>query len=252
MKKGYIAYNRNMGIIRVSDSSANKSNLIYIHNAVCELLGQVGGKSKADCDDKRSVISFSVDEPYALYLKGEIEDKIADIICVNYKYKYFKKNINPVGLNDFEYELLLTALISADIDDDKKYVINKIGRFDEYSVDGTFNFRMNALKEKWKDVAEYIPPYFESGQLKDFIVYLVKEKKGRRVFVEDDKVYDRHFNRLTRCFLTNGDFGDGYVIREVLLSGSGEVELTSPVNKTDEFYLKEYFGDKIFFRKKSF
>ncbi len=235
--------------LKISDGFKNKNNVLYVYNTLCGLFKRTGTDATAIINKGRACLSVDIKDDFYSFIKAEIEDKIADVIAINYKYVYLKKLVNPYGLNDFEKELLITALISADIDDDKKYVINKIGKSDDTCMDGTFNFRMVALKEKWKEVAGYIPAYFRKEDLKNFITYLVGEKRGKRVFVEGGGVYDRHFNKLSRCFLTDGNLNDGYIIREILLSGGGEVELSSEIPEKDRFYLKEYYGNKIFFRK---
>ena len=50
--------------------------------------------------------------------------------------------------------------------------------------------------------------------------------------------------------LTDLSMQEGKIIREVILSGSGEVELCDKPPKLDEFYLKEYYFDKISFSNK--
>ena len=77
--------------------------------------------------------------------------------------------------------MLLTLLISADLDDDKKYCAQKLKGFNELSVDGMFNFRLKPLKNKWKEIAEYMPSYFSTSNLKEFVAYLLEGKK-KRVF----------------------------------------------------------------------
>ena len=83
-----------------------------------------------------------------------------------------------------------------------------------------------------------------SRQLKDFISYMLEGRK-KRVYVDDGKVYDAHYRILKRCALLGGE--GARITREVLLSGGGEVELSGRLEEEDEYYLKEYYGDKIFF-----
>ena len=71
------------------------------------------------------------------------------------------------------------------------------------------------------------------------------EDRKKRVYVSGDKVYDAHYRVLRRRALLGGEGAD--VTREVLLSGGGEVELSGKIAEEDEFYLKQYFGDKIYF-----
>lgn len=237
--------------LTVSDTYHNKVNLEYLFCSTEDTVKRLGGKIRLNDRKQRMEVVIEVDGATLKFIRPAVEDKIADVIAVNYKYNYFKKHLRTSGLKPLESEFLLSALISADIDDDKRYVRGKIRGSENYVIDGAFNFTMKPLKEKWAEVVGYIPSVFISEQLKEFIVYLVKDKGGRRVFVDNGKVYDRHFNRLSRTKLTGRDC-DGEIIREIILSASGEVELGSRLPEIDEFYLKEFFGDKIFFRKSYF
>ena len=111
-------------------------------------------------------------------------------------------------------------------------------------MDGVYNFRLKPLKKKWGEVASYIPTSFLNTQLKEFITYLLENRK-KRVYIDCGRVYDSHYRRLRRSMLLGGDGVE--IVREVLLSGCGEVELCGDIPKDDEFYLKEYYSDKIYF-----
>ena len=233
-----------MTTITISDRDYNQDSLMYVQNSIGELL------SHADCSitnkviDGRAVLRVNCPEYYKDIIKTELADKVAEIIAIKYKYEYFKKNILVSGLSKNEREILLTSLIAADLEDDKKYSYEKIKRYTDISIDGTFNFTLTALKNKWKDIALCMPDCFLNSQLKDFVYYLLENKK-KRVFVDDGRVYDCHYRRLKRSSLLDGE--DMKIIREVLLSNCGEVELCGKIPKDDEFYLKEFYNDKIFF-----
>ena len=147
-------------------------------------------------------------------------------------------------MSTVEKEILLTSLIAADLDDDKRYAFDRIKHFRDIAVDGIYNFRLKPLKKKWEDIVSYIPTCFMNEQLKEFISYLLENKK-KRVYVDSGKVYDSHYRRLKRSSLLDGE--GVKIIREVLLSNCGEVELNGSLPKEDEYYLKEFYSDKIIF-----
>ena len=138
----------------------------------------------------------------------------------------------------------MASLIAADFDDDKKYALNKLKCCREIAIDGVYNFRLKPLKKKWQDVTDCIPQCFLSTQLKEFITYLL-ENKRKRVYIDGGKVYDSHYRRLNRSSLLGGD--GVKIIREVLLSNCGEIDITGNIPKEDEYYLREYYTDKIIF-----
>lgn len=242
----------NMSQIKITESISKSKNVLYIYENLSAVIKQLGCLSDLRGGKNRYELVIDVPSSYKELVVNEVEDKIADVISVNYKYTFFNKRINSSGLSNVERELLLTSLISADIDEDKKYVVKKLKSYFEYTLDGIFNFRLKALKEKWLDIISYIPPGFQSTQLKDFIVYLIRDKMGKRVYFDGGVVYDKRYNLLKRTDLLSGDSGELNIVKEILLSGAGEIELGSPLPEKDEYYLKQFYGDRVRFNSNYF
>ncbi len=233
-----------MSIINVTENQYNKNNLYYIQSTLSELFANTRCFIEEKEASKRDVLSINCPEHYSEIVASEIIDKVAEIIVIKYKYDYFKKTLGVGGLNAKEKELLLVGLISADLPEDKKYVIERLKGQQEIAIDGVYNFRLKALKAKWEDIVSYMPTCFISSQLRDFIGYLLENKK-KRVYVDAGMVYDSHFRRLKRCSLIGGE--NLKIIREILLSNCGEVEIAGKIPEEDEKYIRELFGDKIYF-----
>ncbi len=230
--------------ITVTENQYNESNLLYVQSVMSELFTHADCTVKEKVVNERAFLEVTCPEYYVDIIKAELSDKLAEVVAIKYKYDYFKKNIKTSGLSKTENEILLTSLIAADLEDDKKYAFDRIKTHEELSIDGIYNFRLKPLKNKWKDIIQYIPAGFLNTQLKEFVSYLVENKK-KRVYVDGGKVYDSHYRRLKRSALLDGD--GIKIIREVLLSNCGEVELSGAIPKDDEYYLKEFYNDKIFF-----
>lgn len=243
-EKRFIAYTISMEEITVTERATNDKNVGYLLATLASAADDLGGKIFRHADDARSVLTIRVPEEGADYLRSETEDRIADVIAVRYKYDFFRSRIRPDGIEGLKRELLFSALIAADLAEDKRYIMRKLRLFREYAIDGIWNFRLGALKRKWTDIVGYIPAYFDEKRLKDFIVYLVGEKRGRKVVVENGNVYDKNFNLLRRSDLIDAT-GEGKLVREVILSGGGSVELIGNVPSLDEKYLREYFGSSV-------
>ncbi len=233
-----------MTSITITENQTNEDGLLYVQTSGSELFLHAGASARLFNVDERSILTVNCPEYYSDIIRTELADKVAEIITIKYKYEYFKRNLHVGGLSSVEKEILLTSLIAADLDDDKKYAYDRIKCFSEISVDGTFNFRLKPLRKKWEEVVECIPGCFLSSQLKEFISYLIENKK-KRVFVEHGKVYDSHYRRLKRSSLFGGE--RLRILREILLSNCGEVELAGELPEDDEYYLKEYYKDKIIF-----
>ena len=233
-----------MTSITITENKLNDGNLLYVQSSTGELLTHADCTVRTMTVDGRAVLRVNCPEYYSDIINAELADKVAEIIAIKYKYDFLKRNVKVSGLNETEKEILFASLIAADLDDDKKYAFDRIKNNLEMTVDGIFNFRLKPLKQKWCDVVSYIPTCFLNTQLKEFIFYLLENKK-KRVYVDCGKVYDSHYRRLKRCTLLGGE--NLKIVREVLLSNCGEVELNGLIPKEDEFYLKEFYNDKIYF-----
>lgn len=233
-----------MNQLTVTEKLTNENNLLYLSTSLGELFASVGKGVKITRSNDRVKLIINCESEYLDVLRFEMADKIAEVIAIKYKYEYIIKNMPVCGLSEREKEILYVSLIAADLEEDKKYVFYKIRQYDNLSIDGVFNFNLKSLKNKWADVCNCMPNCFLNSQLKDFITFLLENKK-KRVYVDDGMVFDNHFRRLKRCSLIGKE--DLMVTKEVLLSNCGEVELTGHISKDDERYLREFYADKIIF-----
>lgn len=233
-----------MTTIVLTEKERDDGNLLYVKSTLSELFNNSGCGVRFDLNSGRAQLTVSIPEPYAEIIGAEVYDKLAEVIAIKYKYDYFNSSIHLAAMNKTERELLLTGLISADLSDDKKYAYNHLKGERELAVDGAFNFRLIPLKKKWQEIVSYIPATFMGSQLKDFMCFLLENKK-KKVYVDGGRVYDSHYRRLKRCSLLGGEGVN--VVREVLLSGCGEVELSGKIESDDEHYLKEFYGDRVYF-----
>ena len=230
----------------ITENVGAQENLLYVQSAVSDIAVHAGCSVRLKNFGERCVLEINYPECYADIIKSEIVDKVSEVIAINYKYNFFKKRLKIAGLSNIEKEILVTSLISADLEDDKKYSFYKLKSDSIIAVDGAFNFKLKALKKKWQDVLNCVPEYFLTTQLKDFISFLLENKK-KRVYVEEGLVYDNHYRRLKRSSLLGGEAIK--IVREVLLSNCGEIEIKGSIPKEDEYYLKEFYTDKIIFSR---
>ena len=233
-----------MSNISISENDFNRGNLTYLQNSLSELFAHTECKLKEENGGKRTLLKVNCPEYYKDVVRAELSDKIAEILVIKYKYDYFKSVVKVSGLNKDEYEILLSSLIAADLEDDKKYVFDRLKNLNEIAVDGVYNFRLKPLRKKWMEVAGYIPSCFINSQLKEFISFLVENKK-KKVYIDGGRVYDGNYRRLKRASLLDGE--ECVITREVILSNGGYVEISGSIPPKDENYLSEYYGDKIIF-----
>ncbi len=230
--------------ITITENGTNQINLFYVQTALSEIFSHANCSVRLITNQARNLLIINCPEEYINIVRVEVADKVAEVIAIKYKNDFFKKNISVQGLTNIEKEILIASLIAADLDEDKKYSFEKIKTDNEIAIDGAFNFKLKPLKKKWTEIMSYIPTCFLNYQLREFIGYLL-ENKRKPVYVDNGRVYDSHYRRLKRSTLLDGE--DVLITREILLSNCGEIRLTGNLPKDDEQYLKEYFNDKIIF-----
>lgn len=231
-----------MNLLQVSDEKRNYKSIEYLQQ---KMLNSVRCKYILKNESDRCIIYISCDDEQVLLFKKELSDYIAEVICIAYKYKLFNDSVSAQGLSLQERELLLSAIIAADFEDDKRFVKSRIHFDTKIAIDGLFNFRLQSILKKWEEISNFIPRHFTREELKEFIGYLIKEKRGRKVYIKDDSVYDGQYRKMERSNLIPKGY-ENKLLKEVLLSGAGEVFINGPINKSEYGRLSDFFGDKIF------
>lgn len=181
-------------------------------------------------------------------LRRLAEEKAADILCIGYKYAELAPLIRPAGLGEEDREILVAAVIAADLAEDRRCVLARLRRASgcECTVDGFYRFRLGDLRAKWRGVAACVPSVFTSGKLADFMEYLLGAGRGK-VFLKGDAVFDARCRRLRRSSLIEGGRSEMNTLREIVLSGAGKVECLSSPGPRQEDFLRRYYGGRVCF-----
>lgn len=195
---------------------------------------------------KYQKISLTIPDPYREFILAEIRQKLAEILVVGYKYRFFKESVRVSGLTAEQKELFLTAIIAADLADDRKYAENHIQMEDEISLDGVYHFRMQRLCRKWEEIVDCLPSYFTEDLYRNFMQYLIDDFEGEQIYIVKDKVFDSHYNRSFLGALA-GDSDSLRLQKEILLSCGKEVHLVGPPERAAVEFLKEFYGANVFF-----
>lgn len=180
-------------------------------------------------------------------LRAVLAEKIAEVICVGYKYEFLCGQVHPAGLSRDQREILLAAVIAADFAEDARYVRLRLAEEkEEHCIDGFFRFRLRALSEKWQTVAACIPPAFTEGQLAEFMRYVLVTGSGR-VFLKEGDVFDSRLRRLRRAALIEEGKPELNTLREIVLSGAGTVECLGAPSSRQERFLRTYYAGRVGF-----
>ena len=225
--------------IRVTERKEKSGYITYLYNALMGGINRAGGTGELIFGEERTVLRIRIKDGSAL--RDLLREKIAEVIGVGYKYEFLGKRLN-VCLSAREKKLLCAALIAADAEGDESYVRRKIAGAEEYAIDGVYAFRLAALREKWERIADYIPPGFNSADLKKFCDFLVGESKNK-IYVKGNVVFGENLVPLRRSRLT----GEEDAETEIMLSDAGFVYCLGEVEDSLGDFLQKYYAERAIF-----
>lgn len=214
----------------------------YLYTKVTDRFSFLPADSRLVSDGDRTVASFLSEEKYCPYIRSYTEERIADVIAVGYKYRYFDSTLSLPFLSKEQRSILCAALVAADLEEDRAFVRRKIAGVAEYCIDGTYNFRLSELKTRWKGIADYVPTDFTETSLDGFLDFLIGESRGK-VFLKDGKLYDEDYRLLELSAL----IGKEKPIYEILLSGADNIYCFGKTDGETQTFLKKYYKEKVVF-----
>lgn len=219
----------------VSDRMEHSGFLAYFYSGVSGAQGV--DRAELDVSGERAVCRVFA-ESLALPV---LLERMTEIVAVGYKYRFLDGCVR-VGLRERERALLLSALIAADLEGDRQYILPRLASEKEYCLDGLFAFRMGELREKWERIAAYIPEEFSKRDLINFSTFLVQES-CRTVYLKESEVYGENFRRLRLSRLTGRECAE----REIVLADAGYVKCLGGVSDGMGEFLKNYYAGRTVF-----
>ena len=83
-----------MSELKITEATAKSKNVLYIYDMISAVIKQLGCVSDLRGGKNRYELIIDVPSSYKDLLVSEVEDKISNVISVNYKYSFFNKNVN--------------------------------------------------------------------------------------------------------------------------------------------------------------
>ena len=214
----------------------------YLRGKVSDKFSFLHTEPVLEKSGERTKLVLSAERKYCPYIRQYTEERIAEIIAIGYKYLYFQSRLLLPYLTPPEREILLTALVAADLPEDREYVRTRLTGEEVYCIDGTYRFRLHGLKNRWKKISEYVSVDFNALSLDSFLSFLTGEGEGK-FFLKDGKLYDEDYRLLNKSVLT----GRYFPIGEILLSGAKNVYAFGKPSAETENFLKKYYKERAVF-----
>ena len=238
----FVAYNNDVEEITITQNGSNGLYMSYLYGKVRDRFSFLPAMCEIEQEEDGAKIAFKTERAYCSYVRKFTEEHIAEVISIGYKYAYFDKRLPLPFLTKMQRRTLLSALVAADYQDDRAYVLRRVKGFENYCIDGLFHFRLQQLKKRWEEIIEYIPTNMSEVGIESFICFLVEDGKGK-VFLKNGKLYDEDYRQLSRSILTGAE----WTIGEILLSSAEQVYCFGETEEEVKSFLKKYYGEKAFF-----
>ena len=231
-----------MEVITVMQNGADSGYISYVYEKIKEKFSFLPAECTLSAQDDYSQVVFCTDVQFCPYVQAFCKSLVADVISIGYKYAYFSQMLRLPLLSECEKRLLYTALVAADLKEERSFVQEKIQDGPTCSIDGVFRFRLKELKKRWAEVAGYVKSDFGQDSLCGFLRYLIEDGVGK-IFVKGGNVYDGEYKRLSKSALVGGNS----VVAEILLSGAAKVYTFGKTDDETEKFLQKYYGEKRIF-----
>lgn len=144
-------------------------------------------------------LTIACPKGFSNILKEKLKKILCDTICEKMKYDYFSKNISV----QFEKENLFKAFTKVytyfDIELEKAITIRAIYFPNVLNLDGFLNFRLNPLKQKWKEMCQLTnmssKVFLENDSFLELLKFLIKNLDYKQKvliidFSDDCKFFD--------------------------------------------------------------
>lgn len=237
-----LAYNNHVEEITVTQNGFNSLYMSYLYGRVKERFSFLPAEFSMRKSGEQTQIEMKTERAYSPYVRKFTEENIADIIAVGYKYAFFDKKLQLPLLSPKQKRLFITALVSADLPEDRGYVLRRFSGGETYSLDGVYHFRLKELIKRWEEIVAYVPLEMGEASMENFLGYLAEDGR-KKLFVKGGQVYDEEYRKLSKSALT----GERSAVGEILL---GQAERIYCFGETDEEtanFLKKYYGEKAVF-----
>ena len=178
----------------------------FLYDGLKEKIKMANGIVFCGMNGNRIFVSIACEDCFAVEIKSEIYELLAEIYAFGFKHFYLKKNLY-IYKDDLLLKTLVNTMTIFDSENDKKLVKKCLFNQDVGAIDGFFYFRMKKVKEKWDEIidltnenaivlhdketsCEFLSFLIDAMHRKDKTVILFKEKGAFKIKDEKGRLID--------------------------------------------------------------
>lgn len=155
--------------------------------AICEVDGLT-----AEAEEKFSLLySLACADAYRFQIKRKLNDAVSQALTLGYKNVYIRRLLG-IDKNSFYQNVLVNTICIFDNDYDKQVVSRLLDTDKQLCIDGYYNFRLDAVKRKWREIIKLVSDNFyvlsDNVLITEFLQYLMESTpcKVKRLSVTVD------------------------------------------------------------------
>lgn len=201
---------------------------------------------------KRSYFALAVPETKKEYYKSKLLEHIIFMIIDDYKFNFFKENLNLVKTG-LIVEPFLKAISIFDAEIDKDVIKTQVDLSGEVLVDSLFYFKLQMLLRRWQKTTDIINQnqiLASNSSMIEVLKYLTRMSDN---LVLSTEIYigkrQLKINSLStaKCFKRDNG-GSSNFLTEIVRLNPSKIKLKIGTNENDEVFeiLSQIFDDKIY------
>lgn len=204
----------------------------------------------------RTSLALAVPQTKKEYYKAKILSQIFYIIIDNYKFNFYRENLQIVSQNVI-CQSFLKAISIFDAELDREFIKRQIDLSSEVNIDSFYYFKLQPLKTRWLKTANIINQnqiLSSTSSMLGVLKYLTMTSDNllvkAEVTVGKRQIKMRGFSSL-KCF--KRDFqGQSNFLTEIVRLNPVKIDLKLTSGEEDNVlvdFLNQIFDDKIYFVK---
>lgn len=203
----------------------------------------------------KSYLSIAVSENKKEYLKSKVLDFVTKVIEEDFKYEFFKNNIE-IRQNNKLTEAFFRAIACFDTDFDKEIISGVLEFSNEIVIESLFYFKLQCLMLRWKKTAEIISQNLimnSENSMSEVLRYLCGVSENNSVLVDlnftEKQIEIKNF--LIKKKFKKDEVGISKMFEEMIKLNPTKINIKSfdESNELKEVtnVLLKVFNDKIYF-----
>lgn len=185
--------------VTISVPKGDEYLLSHIKQQTAVALTEMDAISTDLTDDDRSYFSVACSDTFRFQMKRLIAENVSDVVALGYKNVYMRSCLK-VKQGNFFQNVLINTMCVFDKSCDQQIVSKIIDVNKPLFLDGYCNFRLNALKRKWKEITNLVSDnnfiLHDEQLILEFLQYLLESVSCKvsqlslSIEVDDFLMYD--------------------------------------------------------------